>query len=80
MTQYLFKNLQLLEPSFGDVQSGFEVLVENDLIREVSDKPIKSDSATVMDCGGQTLMPGLIDSPCGVTDEGHDRPRLYQRA
>ncbi len=62
MTHYLFKNFQLLEPSFGDVQSGFEVLVENDLIREVSDKPIKSDSATVIDCGGQTLMPGLIDS------------------
>ena len=62
MSQYLFKNFQLLEPSLDEIRGGYELLVEGDTIREVSDKPVKSDRATVIDCGGRTLMPGLIDS------------------
>jgi len=38
-----------------------EVLVEAGVIREVSDTPIVSPSATVIDLAGRTLMPGLID-------------------
>lgn len=62
MSQYLFKNFQLLEPSLDEVRDGYELLVEGATIREVSEKPIKSELATVIDCGGRTLMPGLIDS------------------
>lgn len=62
MSQYLFKNFQLLEPSLDEIRGGYELLVEGDTIRAVSDKPVKSDRATVIDCGGRTLMPGLIDS------------------
>jgi len=40
---------------------GFEVLVENDRIKEVSDRPITAQSATRIDLSGKTLMPGLID-------------------
>jgi imidazolonepropionase-like amidohydrolase len=36
------------------------VLIEGDLIREVSERPIKSE-AQAIDLGGKTLMPGLID-------------------
>ncbi|UYV36252.1 amidohydrolase family protein [Rhodobacteraceae bacterium D3-12] len=57
----LFKNLKLLDPAFDAPREGYEVLVEKDRIKEVSDVPITSDSATVVDCGGRTLMPGLID-------------------
>ena len=38
-----------------------KVLVEGDLIKEVSAKPIKAAKAKVVDCGKRTLMPGLID-------------------
>src|SRR5512146_3195044 len=38
-----------------------QVLVEDDLIREVSAKPIKAHEARVLDLAGRTLMPGLID-------------------
>jgi imidazolonepropionase-like amidohydrolase len=38
------------------------VLVEGNLIREVSDGPVKSKNARVIDVGGRTLMPGLIDA------------------
>ncbi len=57
----LFRNLRLLDPRFDEVRGGYEVLVEGDRFREVSDKPIKSENATVIDCGGRVLMPGLID-------------------
>ncbi len=61
MTATLFRNLSLLDPRWNEGRGGYEVLVEGGLIREVSDKPIKSASARVLDCGGGTLMPGLID-------------------
>ena len=37
------------------------VLVEGGRIREVSPRPIRAAGATVVDVGGRTLMPGLID-------------------
>ena len=61
MTQLLFKNAQLLDPTQDRLLGGHEVLVEGDRIREVSDRPIKAAGATAIDVGGRTLMPGLID-------------------
>jgi imidazolonepropionase-like amidohydrolase len=60
--QYLFRNFALLEPSFGELRGGCELLVEGDTVKELADKPIKSADAAVIDCGRRTLMPGLIDS------------------
>ena len=37
------------------------VLIEDKLIKEVSEKPIAADGANVIDGGGRTLMPGMID-------------------
>ena len=62
MTQFLFRNFQLLEPEIGELQDGFELVVEGETVREVSGKPIKAGKADVIDCGGRTMMPGLIDS------------------
>jgi imidazolonepropionase-like amidohydrolase len=67
MSQLLFRNFQLLEPEIGELQAGHELLVEGDTVREVSGKPIKADGADVIDCGGRTMMPGLIDSHVHVT-------------
>ena len=61
MSQLLFKNLNLLDPRWSEPRGGYEVLVEGELIKEVSAKPIKAASARVVDCGKRTLMPGLID-------------------
>src|SRR5918993_4562284 len=57
----LFKNLSLLDPRWKEARGGYEVLVEGDLIKEVSAKPIRAAKAQVVDCGKRTLMPGLID-------------------
>ena len=60
--QLLFRNFELLEPSFAELRGGYELLVEGDTIKQLSDKPIKAADAAVIDCGKRTLMPGLIDS------------------
>src|SRR5262245_29163473 len=58
---FLFRNLKLLDPRWDEARGGYEVLVEGDKIREAADRPIKAGNARVIDCGGRTLMPGLID-------------------
>ena len=40
-----FKNLNLLDPRWNEARGGYEVLVEGDTIKEVSDKPIKAADA-----------------------------------
>lgn len=61
MTSYLFKSCQLLDTRKGKLRSNTDVLIEDDLIKEVSDTPIQAKNATVFDLGGKVLMPGLID-------------------
>jgi len=62
MVQILFKNFRMLDPELDELAGGHEILVEGEAIREVSARPIKAPEATSIDCGGRTLMPGLIDS------------------
>src|SRR5450759_38927 len=59
--QILFKNFELLEPSFGELRGGYELLAEGDTVKELSERPIKTTEAMVINCGKRTLMPGLID-------------------
>lgn len=62
MDVYHFKNFEMLDPGVGELRGGHELVVEGGTIREVSAKPINLAAANVVDCGGRTLMPGLIDS------------------
>ena len=43
--QILFRNFELLEPSFGELRGGYELLVEGDTIKELSEEPIKAAEA-----------------------------------
>jgi imidazolonepropionase-like amidohydrolase len=61
MSQFLFRNFNLLDPRWDEPRGGYEVLVEGDTIKQVSNKPIKTRNAQVIDGGKRTLMPGLID-------------------
>jgi imidazolonepropionase-like amidohydrolase len=60
--QILFKNFKLLEPDHGELRGGYDLLVEDELVRELGEAPITSATADIVDCGGRTLMPGLIDA------------------
>jgi imidazolonepropionase-like amidohydrolase len=61
MGQILFKNFNMLDPEMDEISEGYSLLVEGNRIREVSDTPISAYDARIVDCGGRTLMPGLID-------------------
>lgn len=57
----LFKNVRVFngtDPKLLDV----DVLVVDNLIKEVSATEIQADGATIIDGGGRTLMPGLTDT------------------
>jgi len=67
MSDILLTNANLLLDGFAELQPAFNVLVKGDCIRSVSPDPIDCRDATVIDVGGRTLMPGLIDAHAHIT-------------
>lgn len=67
MPPILFRKADVLDVRAGVLREGHDVLVEGDRIREISDRPLRSASARVIDAAGRTLMPGLIDCHAHVT-------------
>jgi len=57
----LLENARIFDGVSDECAEGMSVLIENGLIREVSDRPIKAGDAQRIDVAGKTLMPGLID-------------------
>jgi imidazolonepropionase-like amidohydrolase len=62
MGSYLFTGGRFLDPRRDELIDGIEVLVEDALVKEVSDRPISASGARRIDIGARTLMPGLIDA------------------
>ena len=62
MAATLFRNLRLFDGLADTLAEGLDVLVEGERIKEVSDRPVTAGNARVIDAGGRTLMPGLIDA------------------
>lgn len=62
MSGFLFTGGRFLDPRRDELLEGIEVLVEDGLVKEVSDRPIASASAQRVALDGRTLMPGLIDA------------------
>ena len=58
---YLLRNLSLLEPEVGSLQSGLEIRIDGGEVAEVGEA-LTPGGADVVDCGGRVVMPGLIDS------------------
>jgi len=60
--QILFTNVNIFDGKSDKLATGMSVLVEGNLIKKIG-KGLKADAnATVIDGGGRTLMPGLIDN------------------
>jgi imidazolonepropionase-like amidohydrolase len=66
-TSTLFTNARIILDGFSERQGPFDVLVRGNLIDSVSSIPIDRGGATVVDVGGRTLMPGLIDAHAHIT-------------
>ena len=62
MTPLLFKNARIFDGTNAECAEGMYVHVADGLIQEVSAKPIAAPDARMIDVGGRTLMPGLIDA------------------
>jgi imidazolonepropionase-like amidohydrolase len=62
MALTLFQNATLFDGTSPESPEGMFILVEDRLIKEVSDRPITASNARVIDCAGKTLMPGMIDA------------------
>ena len=62
MTQLLFKNARIFDGTREACPEGMSVRVADGLIQEVSAQPLSAHDAQLIDVGGRTLMPGLIDA------------------
>src|SRR3984885_13932367 len=62
MTAIVFANGAVLDVVLGQRREAHHVLVEDERIKEISDRPIKFAGAETIDLAGRTLMPGLIDA------------------
>ena len=62
MRALILANCAILDGTRNERREDHHVLVEADRIREVSDRPLKSEAAETIDLKGRTLMPGLIDA------------------
>ena len=62
MSAILFTNARVFDGKSEHCAENMSVLVEEGLIKEVSDRAFKAGNATVINVGGRTLMPGLIDA------------------
>lgn len=63
----LFINANLVLDGFAELQKSFEVMVQGNRILAVSPTPLNREDANVIDVGGRTLMPGLIDAHAHIT-------------
>lgn len=63
MTATLFANAALFDGVAAELRPGCEVLIADGVIQQVSDRGVKRPAdCEVIDIGGRTLMPGLIDA------------------
>lgn len=79
MSQVLFQNCTVLDTKAGRLLPEHQVLVEDDRIKEVSDRPITSSDARAIDVGERTLMPGLIDVHVHATDTTMDMDEMFRK-
>jgi len=74
--QTLFTNVNVFDGYAEELAMGMNVLVEGNLIKQVSTEPISAASATVIDGGGRTLMPGMIENHAHLMLMGPTLPAM----
>lgn len=67
MAMTLLRGGNVLDPVAGRLLPAHDLLIEDDRVRELSDRPLASGRASVIDVRGRTVMPGLIDAHVHVS-------------
>ena len=62
MSATILANCAVLDGTHAERREDHHLLIEDGWIREVSDRPLKSQAADTVDLHGKTVMPGLIDA------------------
>ena len=77
MSRILLSNCLLIDGAADEPAEGRHLLVEDDRIVEVSERPIKASGEMVsLDLAGRALLPGLIDAHVHVTATTLDLSRM----
>ncbi|HWB51115.1 MAG TPA: amidohydrolase family protein [Stellaceae bacterium] len=79
MAVIVFANAVVLDVAGGARREAHHVVVEDDRIKEVSDRPVRAGGARMIDLAGRTLMPGLIDAHVHVIAVDAALPRLAEQ-
>jgi len=74
--QTLFTNVNVFDGKTNGLAQGMSVLVEGNLIKQVTKGVIEAADATVIDGKGRTLMPGLIDNHIHLALPGPTLPLM----
>ena len=62
MSCTVFERVRIFDGVNPQLTDEMSVLIDGNEIKEVTDGPIKANSADRVECNGRTLMPGLIDN------------------
>jgi imidazolonepropionase-like amidohydrolase len=57
----ILKNARVLDTHHEHDDGRYAIVIDGDTIREVTREPVDADGAKVIDLGGKTVMPGMID-------------------
>jgi dihydroorotase len=81
MTSTLFTNARLIDPATGTDTPGW-LLVENGRIaaRDVGPQGPEERAATIVDCAGKCLAPGIVDIGVKVCEPGERHKESYRSA
>jgi len=74
--QTLFTNVNVFDGHSDELAMGMNVLVDGNLIRQVSEEAISAPGATVIDGGGHTLLPGFIETHAHLMLMGPSLPAM----
>jgi len=75
----IIENACVFDGFHDELSEGQNLLIEDDIIQEVSSQPIKSQSGIQIDAKGGIVMPGLIDAHVHVTDWGTSPAELLDK-
>ncbi|MEI2730382.1 MAG: amidohydrolase family protein [Candidatus Nanopelagicales bacterium] len=74
--QILFTNVNVFDGENETLIQAAHVLVEANVVKQISTSPITADDATVIDGAGRTLMPGIVESHAHLSLAAASVPEL----
>ncbi len=76
MDRIVLENCTVFDGGAPELAEGMHLLIDGEQIVVVADRPITAEGARIIDLGGRTLMPGLIDAHVHVIATSLDLGRL----